>query len=331
MNRRQFIVTLGGAMGAAADLAARAVYAQQSGKPRRIGFLAPMYPSHPAALSGREFFVDALRKLGHEEGRNLQIEWRYAEFKPERFAPLANELAGLDLDVIVAIGNVASFAAKRATRTVPIVVASANAVEYGLVDNFARPSGNLTGTEWWSFELAEKQYQLLKDAVPHATRAARIWYPSAHELYGEAHLQRIQAVTGLTVTTASIARAEDLSGAFERVVASRAEVLYVHGFELVAPNYPAIATFAAERKLVSISEHPNYTVSGGLLHYSVDGPALSGRMASQIDRILRGAKPGDIPVERPTRFELVLNNRTAKAMGVTLSRAFMAQVSRVIE
>jgi putative ABC transport system substrate-binding protein len=327
VRRRQFLIA------ASAALVARVALAQQSRKLRRIGFLAPMYPTHPAAVSGREFFVEALRRLGHEEGRNLQIEWRFAEFKAERFAPLAAELVGLDLDLIVAIGNVASLAAKGATRTIPIVMSSANPVEVGLIDSYARPGGNLTGTDWWSYEISEKQYQLLKDAVPEAKRAARIWYPSpsAQELYGEDHLRRIHAATGLTVVSASMTRAEHLRGALDRVVESRAEVLYVHGFELIAPHFPEIAAFATERRLVSISEHPNYTVSGGLLQYTVDGPALMGRMVSQIDRILRGAKPGDIPVERPTKFELVLNSKTAKAMAVTLPLAFMAQVTRRIE
>jgi putative ABC transport system substrate-binding protein len=327
VGRRQFLIA------AAAALASRATSAQQSQKPRRIGFLVPSYPSHPNIVAGLKVWADSFRRRGYEDGANLLIEYRYAEGKLDRFPRLAQELVDLNVELIVTFGNVATFAAKRATRTIPIVMASAAPVEVGLIDSYARPGGNLTGVDWWSHEIAEKLYQLLKDAVPGATRAARIVYPSpsSEERYGDEHLRRIRATTGLTVETATMSRANQLAEALDRVIASQAEVLHVSGFEFFVPHHSAIAKFAAERKLVSISEHPAYTGAGGLLHYSADGSAMTDRMASHVDRILRGAKPSDIPVEQPTKFELVLNGKTAKVMGVALPRSLTAQVSRVIE
>jgi putative ABC transport system substrate-binding protein len=331
MNRRRFITTLGGAMGAAAGLAARVTQAQQSGKPRRVGFLAPGPQGTESDATARRSFADAFRKRGYEEGKNLQAERRYAEGKVERLPALARELIDLNVEVIVAMGNWPALAAKAATRTTPIVMASAYPIEMGLIESHPRPGGNITGVDLWSFEFTEKLYQLLKDAVPTATRAARIWFPHYLQRYGDEHLQKIHATTGLTVVSASMTRAEQLQEALDRVAASRAEVLYVHGADILIPHLPAVAAFAAERKIVSISERPLYTLDGGLLHYAAVVAASLDRIADHVVRILHGAKPADIPVEQPTRFELVLNAKTAKAMGVMLPRAFMAQVTRLIE
>jgi putative ABC transport system substrate-binding protein len=329
MNRRKFIAAAGGAI--AAQFAAWVTHAQQPQKLRRIGHLFIGGPSHPGAQFARRLMAESLGRLGYEEGKNLLVERRYAEGRLDRFPGLAQELIDLNVELIVTVGNVATFAAKRATRTIPIVMmASAFPVEAGLIDSYARPGGNITGTDWWSHEIGEKLYQFLKDAVPGATRAARIWYPGDFDRYGDEHLQRIRAATGLTVVNASMTRTEHLAGALERVVASRAEVLHVSGNEFFTPYYAAIATFAAERSLVSISESPNYTNVGGLLHYCAEPVAIADRVANHIDRILRGAKPSDIPVERPTKFELVLNDRAAKAMVVKFPPAFTAQVTRVI-
>jgi putative ABC transport system substrate-binding protein len=318
-------------MAAATGLAFRTTHAQQSRKPRRIGAVFPGLAPTPGAVSGRELLADALRRRGYEDGKNLQIEYRYAEGRSERNQALLQELIGLGVEILFTAGNSATAAAKRLTQTIPIVMGSGFPVEAGLIESYARPGGNVTGTDWFPPELVDKQYQILKDAVPGATRAARIWYPSNFHLFGEEHLRRVHAVTGLTVVSASMTRAEHLPGALERVAASGAEVLYVQPFENVAPLLPAIVAFAAERGLVSSSEHASYAQSGGLLQYCAESAHMIDRMASQIDRILRGARPGDIPVERPTTFELVLNAKTAKAMGITLPRALMAQVTRVIE
>jgi putative ABC transport system substrate-binding protein len=326
VGRRKFLFAAGAA------LAARVSRAQQPQRLRKIGFLGINDPTHPAAQFVRRSLADSLRRLGYEEGKNLLVERRYAEGRLERFPALADELVRLDVEIIVAMGNVAAHAAKRATGTIPIVIAAGQPVEDGLIDSYARPGENVTGIDWSpALEITEKNYQLLKDAVPAASRAARIWYPANFHRYGEEHLRRIHATTGLTVVSASMTRAEQMQEVLERVAASQAEVLYVSGFEFFFPHYPAIAAFAARRKLVSISDSGNYTGAGGLLHYSPDAPSLLDRTARHIDRILRGAKPADIPVEHPTKYELVLNGKTAEAMGVRLPRAFLAQVSRVIE
>ena len=230
--------------------------------------------------------------------------------------------------------NPGTFAAKRATRSIPIVMAGSSlTVENGFIDSHARPGGNITGLDWWVPELADKSYQLLREAVPGATRAARLWNPKnnlAH-VFGDEHVRKIASDTGLTVVSAGITRAEDLAGALDRVVASRAEVLFVAGVSPIFPLYGEIAAFAAKRKLVSIGTDPGYPAVGGLFSYSADSSAHLGRLPSYVDRILRGAKPGDLPVEFPTKFELVLNIKTAKAIGVTFSPAFMLRVDRTIE
>lgn len=287
------------------------------------------------AQVARKLLTDPLQRLGYEEGRNLVIEWRFAENNPERLPALADELVRLNVELIVTDFNSSTLAAKRATRSIPIVMgASWDTVEQSFIDSHARPGGNITGIDWsLGPQTAERNYQILKDAVPGAKRAVRLWdpsHPTAYR-YGDEHLRRITSNTGLTVVSVGITRAEDLAGALDQVVASRAEVLYVAGDESIPPLFREIAAFAVKQKMASIGSHPRYTTVGGLLSYTANVLATLDLRAGYIDRILRGAKPADLPVEFPTKFELVLNMKTAKAIGVKFPPSFMLRVDRTIE
>ncbi len=230
--------------------------------------------------------------------------------------------------------NPAAFAAKRATPTIPIVMGTSGLpVEAGLIDSYAHPGGNVTGLDWWPTpQLAEKIWQILKSAVPGAKRGAALWNPKqplAH-LFGDEFRRRVASNTGLTVVTVDITRAEDLAVALDRIAAIRPDVLSVSGEDHIFAHFHEIAAFAANRKLVSIGGI-GYASAGGLLTYGASLQTVTDRIGSYIDRILRGAKPAEIPVEQPTNYDLVLNMKTAKAIGLKLPPAFMAQVDRVIE
>jgi putative ABC transport system substrate-binding protein len=250
-------------------------------------------------------------------------------------ATIADELVRLRVETIMTPLNAATLAAKRATKTIPIVmITSDHPVERGLIDSYARPGGNVTGLDWWpTSSLSEKTYQILKFAVPKAKIAASIadsTDPLAN-LYGEEFVRRVASNVGLSVAHVQVSRAGDLARAFDRVAEMRADVLSVAGGEVISPHYREIAAFAVKRKLASISGSPIYVELGGLLRYGPDVFAAWDRAASYIDRILRGAKPADLPVERPSKYELVLNTKTAKAMGMTFPPSFMLQVDRTIE
>ena len=308
--------------------------AQQSQKMRRIGFLGNGVFTSAGATLVRQTLKDALRRLGYEEGRNLVIEWRYAEFKPERLPVLADELVRLDLELIVTLNAPGTLAAMQATKTIPIVMVSYLPIRQGLIESHARPGGNVTGFDTMpAAETSLKIYQLLKEAVPGAKRATRLSYPRAP--FDPAGFtdrwHEVASKTGLTIAHVDVTRNEELAGALDRIAASRPDVFFVSGDPFIVPHFPAIAAFAVKRKLPSMSEHSNYTASGGLLHYGADPMEPWVRIASYIDRILRGAKPGDLPVEQPTKYELVLNRKTAKEIGLTLPLPFMRQVTRVIE
>lgn len=330
-NRREILKALGIAT-LAQPLAG---LAQQPQKVRRIGILLEGSPLPDRRGTFVEGLMDLLRRLGYEEGRNLVIEWRAKERDHERGPALVNELVLLNVELIVTFSNESTLAAKRGNRTIPIVMGGSwHTIEHGLIDSHSHPGGNITGLDWWPGpQMSQKILQILKDAVPGARRAAQVWnpkQPTAH-LYGDEHLREVASNTGLTIVSAVITQPEDLPGALDRVSASRAEVLYVPGDPGIPPLFREIAAFAVKRKLVSISGHSGYTAAGGLLYFGAEVPPMLDRLASYIDRILRGAKPADLPVEYPTKFELVLNKTTAKAIGVTFPPSFMLRVDRTIE
>lgn len=308
-HRRQFLIAAG------APLAARLAQAQPPPKLRRIRLFSSS--TLPQRASYIKLITNTLQRLGYDEGRNLVIESRYAEGKLERMPALADELVRLNVELIVTDSNASTLAAKHATRSIPIVMGGSSLpVETGQIDSYARPGGNITGLDWSATpDIWEKSYQILKYALPGAKRVVRLWNPKmAHaHLYGDEFVRRIASNTGLSLVSVEMTRAQDLAGALDRIAASRTDALSVSADEVINPHYAEIAAFAEKRKLVSIGVL-GYASRGGLLHYGPHVQTMVDRLASYIDRILRGAKPGDLPVEKPTKYELVLNLKTARVM-----------------
>jgi putative ABC transport system substrate-binding protein len=324
MKRRSFITLLGGA--AAWPLAAGA---QQSGKLPTIGFLGSV--SVPAARWVAAF-LQRLRELGWIEGRNFVIEYRWAEGSSDRAAEFAAEFVRLKVDIIVTYATPVVLAAKRATSIIPIVfAATADPVSTGLVASLAHPGGNVTGLSVQHTDLAGKRLELLREIVPNLRRLAimaNVGNPAA-----VLELSEVQAAArslGLEVATLEIRRAEDIAHAFEEVK-GRAEVLYVCIDALLFSQRIYINTLALAARLPTMHGNRENVAAGGLAHYGANYPDLFRRAGDYVDKILRGAKPGDIPVEQPTRFDLVVNLTTAKALGLNIPEAFLLRANEVIE
>ena len=329
MRRREFITLLGGA--AAASIAwPLAAIAQQSGKLRTIGFLGPNTRSGAsdwvAALAQR------LRELGWIEGRTVTIEYRWAEGREERLAEIAAEFVRLKVDVIVTSGTPAVMASKQATSVIPIVFATAgDPVGSGLVASLARPGGNVTGLATLVADLAGKRLELLREIVPGLGRLAIMG--NASNPFTVLELDEVQAAAGtlgLEVVTLEIRRAQDIAPAFE-ALKSRADALYVCTDALANTNRIRISTSALGVRLPTMHGSRDYVEAGGLMSYGANVPDQFRRTADIVDKILHGAKPGDIPVEQPTKYELVLNLTTAKALGLTVSPTLLARADEVIE
>ena len=325
MKRREFITLVGGTV-AAWPLAARA---QQAGKQPTIGFLsaAPSIESQRIAA-----FVQRLRELGWIDGRNLAIEYRWAEGRNERYTEIAAELVRLKVDVIVTVATPATLAAKQATTVIPIVFLTASdPVGTGLVASLARPGGNVTGLANQISDTTGKKLEFLREVVPGLRRLAimaNVANPAAVLDMGEA--QVTGRALGLEVTTSEIRRAEDISPAFD-ALKGRADALYLCPDPLMNTNRTQINIFAVRARLPTIYGVRDFVQAGGLMSYAPNLPNQFRRAADFVDKILRGAKPGDIPVEQPTKFELVINLTTAKALGLTVSPTMLARADEVIE
>ena len=324
MKRRDFITLLGGA--AAWPLAA---HAQQAGKLPTIGFLG----ADPSIESKRvAAFVQRLRELAWIDGRNLAIEYRWAEGRNERYAENAAELVRFKVEVIVTSGTPPTLAAKQATAVIPIVFAAAgDPVGTGLVASLARPGGNVTGLSAQTAETAGKRLELLREIVPGFGRLAimaNVGNPiSVLEM---AEVQAAARALGLEDTTSELRRAEDISPAFD-ALKGRADALYVCLDPLVNTHRIRINTLALGARLPTIHGLREYVEAGGLMSYGANAPDLFRRAAEYVDKILRGAKPADIPVEQPTKFDLVINLTTAKALGLTIPEPFLLRADEVIE
>jgi putative ABC transport system substrate-binding protein len=322
MKRREFITLLGGA--AAWPLAANA---QQ--KLPTVGFLGTTTASAWGPWTAA--FVQRLRELGWIEGRNLTIEYRWADARSERFAEIAAEFVRLKVDVIVTGGN-AAVAAKQASSAVPIVFALVDdPIGMGLIASLSRPGGNVTGLAVQATDLAGKRLALLREIVPGLRRLAimaNVDYPSAALEMGE--IQTAAGILGLEVAPLEIRRAEDIAPAFE-ALKGRAEALYVVGDALVFTHRVRINTLALAARLPTSFNYREYVEAGGLMSYGANLSDLFRRAADYVDKILRGAKPGDLPVEQPTRFSLIINLTTAKALGLEISPTLFARADEVIE
>jgi putative tryptophan/tyrosine transport system substrate-binding protein len=325
MKRREFITLLGGTV-AAWPFAARA---QQAGKQPTIGFLgaAPSIESQRIAA-----FVQRLRELGWIDGRNLAIEYRWAEGRDERYTEIAAELVRLKVDVIVTVATPATLAAKQATTVIPIVFLTASdPVGTGLVATLARPGGNVTGLANQISDTTGKKLEFLREVVPGLRRLAimaNVANPAAVLDMGEA--QVTGRALGLEVTTSEIRRAEDISPAFD-ALKGRADALYLCPDPLMNTNRTQINIFAVRARLPTIYGVRDFVQAGGLMSYAPNLPNQFRRAADFVDKILRGAKPGDIPVEQPTKFELVINLTTAKALGLTVPPSLLARADEVME
>jgi putative ABC transport system substrate-binding protein len=327
MRRRDLIAALGSAA-ATWPFAARA---QQPAKLPSIGFMGQTTRS--VAGEWTAAFVQRLRELGWIDGHNVAIEYRWGEGRNERFAEIAAEFVRLKVDVIVTSGTSQVLAAKQATSVIPIVFATAgDPVGTGLVTSLARPGGNVTGLSNQMLDLAGKQLELLREVVPNLRRLAIIGNIDNPIIVIEiGDVQAAARMLGLEVVTLEIRRAEDIALAFEALVEGRAQALYVTSDALVITNRARIHTLAMGMRLPTMYGSRDYVEAGGLMSYGPNYPNQFRRAAEYVDKILRGAKPGDIPVEQPTKFELVINLTAAKALGLTVPDKLLGIADEVIE
>ena len=325
LKRREFITLLCGAA-AAWPLAARA---QQLAKLPTIGFLGASTSSNWSHWTAA--FVQRLRELGWIEGRTVAIEYRWAEGRSERFTEIAAEFVRLKVDVILSVGSAAAVA-KQATSTIPIVFAlAADPVGSGLVASLARPGGNLTGLSILSSELAGKRIELLREVLPGLRRLAIIGnVGSVSSVLEIAEAQAAARKLGLDVDVLEIRRAEEIAPAFG-TLKSDVQALYVCPDPLVNANHARINTLALGARLPTIQPFRDYLGAGGFMSYGANNADLFRRAGDYVDKILRGAKPGDLPVEQPTKFDLVINLTTAKALGLTIPESFLLRADEVIE
>jgi putative tryptophan/tyrosine transport system substrate-binding protein len=326
MDRRDFLGVI-----AVAAIPSGA-YAQPARKVYRIGFLGAASAAAPASKRRVEAFRDGLRKLGYVEGANLVIDFRWAEDDVERLLRLARELLGLGPDVLVSQGSRATRAAKTATSKLPIVMlAVGDAVGAGLVASLAHPGGNITGSSFLAPQIYAKQLELLREAAPHITRVAVLLNPDNPA--NRAVLQSMDVATRplkVTVTPIEARSPAGFDQAFGAMARQRLDAIVVSADPMLTANGAAIAQRALAQRLPSASAR-DYAEAGGLLGYGANIVDLYARAPRFVDRILKGAKPGDLPVEQPTHFELVLNLKTAKALGITFGQALRQRADEVIE
>jgi putative ABC transport system substrate-binding protein len=308
------------------------VDAQQAPKVVKIGLLTP------SSLAGSGHLVEAFtlgfRELGHIEGKTFVLEARYGDGRTERLTELARELVRLKADVIVTSTDVATAAVRRQTRTIPIVMAlSTDPVGTGFVASLARPGGHVTGLSNISAELGGKRLELLKEAIPGLSRVAFLWNPDVRgavldykETEARARSLRIE------LTSVEVSTAEDLDRAFTTLTSERVQAFIVAAANIVTfARRPAIARFAQSNRLASIYAAREYVDSGGLMSYGASVSDMFRRSALYVDKILKGAKPGDLPVEQPTKFELVINLKTAKTLGLTIPQSLLLRADQVIQ
>ena len=325
MRRREFLISLGGT----AVTWPLPLSAQQPGKLPTIGFLGASTPSNWTHWTAA--FVQRLRELGRIEGRTVAIEYRWAEGRSERFAEFAAEFVGLKVDVILTVGS-AAVAAKQATSTIPIVFAlAADPVGNGLVASLARPGGNITGLSIQSTDLAGKRIELLREVLPELRRLAVIANIGASSAVLEiAEAQAAAHKLGIDVDVLEIRRAEDIAPAFGTLKSS-VQAIYLCPDPLINANHARINTLALGARLPTMHPFRDYLGAGGLMSYGTNNADLFRRAGDYVDKILRGAKPSDLPVEQPTKFDLIFNLTTAKALGITVPQSLLTRADEVIE
>jgi putative ABC transport system substrate-binding protein len=326
MDRRTFIAMVGGSILAAPLVVA----AQQSAKVYRIGLLIGSTESFVAPYVA--IFRQALRALGYVEGGNIAIEYRYAEGNYDRLPLLAADLARLKVDIVVTEGTPPTRAAKQATTTIPIVMTvTGDPVVAGLVTNLARPGSNLTGASFFFPEMAAKRLQLLKEVIPTLSRATVVWNPS-NTVHGPVvkAVEEAAKALGVAIQHVKIQQPADVDDALLAMGRAR-DSLVVLEDAMINVCSKQIAQVAAKHRLPTIFGLTTFAEAGGLMAYGPNRPELWRRAATFVDKILRGAKPGDLPVEQPVRFDLAINVRTAERLGLTIPPAVLVRADQVVE
>ena len=301
--------------------------AQQAGKVPRIGFLSWGFP--PPADRWAESFRERLRELGYVEGQSIVVEYRWAEERSDRAADLAAELVRLRVDVIVAWVGTAVIAAQNATRTIPIVMGGvADPVRSGLVASLARPGGNTTGPSMMTLDIAGKRLELLRQVLPDVSRVAFLFSPKTGRRFVEETQVAAQRL-GIRIQPVALGAPQELESAFAAMRRERAEALII---EPIFGGYSQqIVDLAARHRLPTISDFKSFPEAGALMSYGANARELRRRTADYVDRILKGAKPADLPVEQPTKFELIINLKTAKALRLTIPQSLLLRAEQVIE
>jgi putative ABC transport system substrate-binding protein len=326
MRRRDFIKAIAG-LTAASPLAA---HAQQAAKVPRVGFMGNSTEALETNLI--EPFRLGLRARGYQEGRNIVIEYRWAEGRYERFPALVTELLAAKVDVIVTAGTPASLAVKKATSVVPLVLIAGDPVGTGIVSSLARPGGNITGLSATAPDLEGKRLELLREVVPNLSQVAFFLNP-ANALH-EVSLRQTRAATNtlhIKLLPQEVRRSEDLDGAFASIVKERPDGLLILADRVFLHDRERIMKFAAERRLPSVNAYRELVEAGGLMSYGPSYEDMHRHAADYVDKILRGAKPGDLPIEQPTKFNLLINAKAAKALAIALPPTLLARADEVIE
>jgi putative tryptophan/tyrosine transport system substrate-binding protein len=308
--------------------------AQQQAKVPKIGWVgARPAPRNTVSTPGRELFRRELRKLGYIEGKNVAFEYRSAENKLDRLPALADELVRLNVDVLVTGSTAATIAAKNATRTIPIVFLSgSDPVALGLVDSLARPGGNITGFTSIGSVLAGKRLELLKETIPKLSRVAVLWNPqnpASAQSWKESQLSAREL--GLQLHSMEVSSSDKYDGAFKEAIKARSAALAVTQDPVAGSNQKLIADLAAKHRLPAIYPRGDFVASGGLMSYGPDQAETFRRVVAMVDKILKETRPADIPVEQPTKFELAINLKTAKTLGLTIPSVVLMRAEKVIK
>jgi putative ABC transport system substrate-binding protein len=326
MLRRSFMILLGGA--ASWVLAAGA---QQPGKVSHIGYIwfGPEGSDKATMLPG---FQQGLRELGYQEGGNIVIEYRYADNRMERLHELVDETVTDRVDVILAVGVIVADAVKRATATIPVVVVTGDPVASGLVASLARPGGNITGFSFVVAEFGGKWVELLHELAPRATRISMLWNPvnAASQVLVRGTREAAERFD-LTLQLDEVRRAEDLPAAFAAITEQAPDALIMDTDAVLFSHHREIIEFAAAHRLPTAYGLREFAEAGGLFSYGPNAFDIWRRVAGYIDKILKGAKPADLPIQQPTKFELVINLKTAKALGLAIPPLLLARADEVIE
>ena len=303
--------------------------AEQPTRIAKIGWLS----ARPGSTEAQKIIVRMLGDLGYVSGKNVTFEFRYADNKLDRFPALAEDLVRLKVDVLVTPGTAGALALKNATKTIPIVFLDVtDPVATGLVDSLARPGGNATGFSSIEADLAGKRLELIKEAVPGIARIAVLWNPndpSSQQQWKES--QKPAQKLGLQLYSLEVSSADKLENSFKKATQVRSAALFVISNALAASNQKRLADLAVKYRLPAVYPQINFVISGGLMSYGPDQTERYKRVAAMIDKILNGSKPAELPVEQPTKFELVINLKVAKQIGLTIPQSVLYQADRVIK